>query len=220
MRLAGGRRDASPPRFVRHSMLWNNDHSNDAVGSGWPDNRCRRHCPRTACLARFTRTAVQTPATPRFIHDPATQQVEKIGITGGPHATTRATAHSARLLRARAGDPDTHVAGLRRQVLRHHDARAGAFEPPGARLHVADLVCAEVLSSARWCGAGGLTGTEVSHAEARTDHSTPRRVSNLTDIERPGLRNESGDALGGAVPATARPFRTARHRRAPEAGRA
>ncbi len=176
MRLACGRRDASPPRFVRHSMQWNTGHSNHADGSGWPDNCCRRHYPRTACLARVTRTAAQTPATPRFFHDPATQQVEKTGITGGLHATTRATAHSGRLLRARAGDPDTHVAGLGRQVLRHHDARAAAFEPPGARLHVANLVHAEVLSSAGWCGAGGLTGTEGSHAEVRTDHSTPRRI--------------------------------------------
>jgi hypothetical protein len=39
-----------------------------------------------------------------------------------------------------ARDPDAHLAGIRQQVLRHQDAGRRPPEPPGAGVHLADLV--------------------------------------------------------------------------------
>ena len=51
-----------------------------------------------------------------------------------------------RLLRARARDPDAALDRLRRQAPRREDAARGADVGAGARLHLADLVHAEVLT--------------------------------------------------------------------------
>ena len=52
------------------------------------------------------------------------------------------------LLRARARDPDAALDRVRCQTLRHHDVARGPDDPPGARLHVADLVHAGDVDAA------------------------------------------------------------------------
>ena len=64
------------------------------------------------------------------------------------------------LLRARAGDPDAALDGVRRQALQREDAQGSADGHAGARVHLADLV-----------HAARLRQRDCPHEPARASHS-------------------------------------------------